>query len=117
MRYHVVSFYLSFFIPHLISAAADWMSTILPNMVWPYNRPTSHLRRLNYRFILFCPLITLRVSRRRREMCSGHARLTVDLFVCATYCTDPDVSWGMIGVPPSYALLGGFAIGARVSLL
>jgi len=25
----------SFFIPRLISAAADWMSTILPHMVWP----------------------------------------------------------------------------------
>jgi len=24
-----------FFIPRLISAAADWMSTILPHMVWP----------------------------------------------------------------------------------
>jgi len=32
-------FYLlsSFFIPRLISAAADWMSTILPHMVWPYS--------------------------------------------------------------------------------
>jgi len=28
-------FYLSFFIPRLISAAADWMSTILLHMVWP----------------------------------------------------------------------------------
>jgi len=27
-------FFLSFF-PHLISAVADWMSTILPHMVWP----------------------------------------------------------------------------------
>jgi len=24
-----------FFIPRLISAAADWMSTILPHMAWP----------------------------------------------------------------------------------
>jgi len=24
-----------FFIPHLISAAADWMSSILAHMVWP----------------------------------------------------------------------------------
>jgi len=30
----VVSFYL-FFISRLISAAADWMSTILPHVVWP----------------------------------------------------------------------------------
>ena len=28
-------FFLSFFVPRLISAAADWMSTILPHMVWP----------------------------------------------------------------------------------
>ena len=28
-------FYLSFFIPRLISAVGDWMSTILPHMVWP----------------------------------------------------------------------------------
>jgi len=33
------------------------------------------------------------------------------------YCTDPDVTWEMIGVPPSCALLGGFAIGTRLSLL
>jgi len=33
------------------------------------------------------------------------------------YFTDPDVSWGMVGVPSSCALLGGFANGARVSLL
>ena len=26
---------LSFFIPRLISAAADWMSAILPHVVWP----------------------------------------------------------------------------------
>jgi len=30
----VISIYLSFF-PRLISAAGDWMSTILPHMVWP----------------------------------------------------------------------------------
>ena len=33
------------------------------------------------------------------------------------HCTDPDVTWGMVGVPHSCALLSGFAIGARVSLL
>jgi len=29
------------------------------------------------------------------------------------YCTDSDVSWGMVGVPSSCALLGGFAMGAQ----
>jgi len=28
-------FYLLFFIPRLISAVADWMSTILRHMIWP----------------------------------------------------------------------------------
>jgi len=28
-------FYLSFFFPHLISAATGWMSTILLHMAWP----------------------------------------------------------------------------------
>jgi len=32
-----IFYLLSFFIPRLISAAAGWMSTILPHMVWPYN--------------------------------------------------------------------------------
>jgi len=34
----VISIYLSFFFlffPRLISAAGDWISTILPHMVWP----------------------------------------------------------------------------------
>ena len=34
----ILSFVLlcsSFFFPHLISAVADWMSTILAHMVWP----------------------------------------------------------------------------------
>jgi len=65
-------------------------------------------------------VITFRVSRSRREMYIGHARLCVCLLSIAAfphYCMDPDVTWGMVGVPPSCALLGGFAIGARVSLL
>jgi len=34
----ILSFVLSFsflFFPHLVSAAADWMSAILAHMVWP----------------------------------------------------------------------------------
>ena len=67
--------------------------------------------------------ITFRVNRRRREMWCGHARLCVCLCVCLSaaaclhYCTDPDVTWGVVGDAPSCAMLGGFAIGARVALL
>jgi len=40
--------------------------------------------------------ITLRESRRPREMYCGHARLCVCLSAaaCPHYCTDPDVTWG-----------------------
>jgi len=31
----VVSFFFLSFFPRLISAVGDWMSTILPHMVWP----------------------------------------------------------------------------------
>jgi len=31
--FYLLSIYL--FFPRLISAAADWMSTVLPHMVWP----------------------------------------------------------------------------------
>ena len=49
--------------------------------------------------------------------------VTADMSVCLSlaafphYCTDPDVTWGIVGVPSSCVLLGGFAITARVSLL
>ena len=41
-------------------------------------------------------IITFRVSRRRREIYCGHARLCVCLSAaaCLHYCTDPDVTWG-----------------------
>ena len=52
-------------------------------------------------------VITFRVSRRRRKMYCGHARLCVCLCVCLSvslsaaacphYCTEPDVTWGGSG--------------------
>ena len=45
------------------------------------------------------PLVTFRVSRRRREMYCGHARLCACLSLCLSaaaclhYCTDSDVTW------------------------
>jgi len=47
-------------------------------------------------------VITFRVSHRRREMYIGHARLYVclSLAACPHYCTDPDVTWGMVGGAP-----------------
>ena len=74
-------------------------------------------------------LITFRVSYRRREMYIGHARPCLCLCVCLSVCLSvprriPTLLHrrgcnlgGMVGMPPSCALLGGFAVGARVSLL
>jgi len=49
------------------------------------------------------------------------SRASVRMPVCprphAHYCTDLDVTWGSSRDAPSCALLGGFAIGARVALL
>ena len=77
----------------------------------------------DHKLLLAFSVITFRVSRRPREMYCGHARLCVCLCVCLSvaacphYCTDPDVTWGVVGMPPSCALLGGFATGARDVLL
>jgi len=54
---------------------------------------------------MFVDIITFHASRRRREMCIGHARLCVCLSLAAFphYCTDPDVisandrGWPLIG--------------------
>jgi len=64
-------------------------------------------------------LITFRVMHSRGEMYIDHGRQCVCLSLAAFphYCTDPGVTLGMVGVPSICALLGGFAIGALVSLL
>jgi len=64
-------------------------------------------------------VITFRVRRSRGEILVTAVSVFVCLSVAAFphYCADPDVSWGVVGVPSSCALLGGFAIDALVSLL
>jgi len=61
------------------------------------------------------------MSRRRREMYCGHARLCVCLTARGrrpTVLHGPGCNLGeWYGMPPSCALLGGFAIGAWVALL
>ena len=64
-------------------------------------------------------IITFCMSRKRRKMCCGHAHLRVCLSAAARphYCTDPDVTWGVVEAAPSCALFDGFAIGARTVAL
>ena len=56
---------------------------------------------LTFKTHLHVNIITFRVSRRPQEMYCGHARLCVCLSAaaCPHYCTDPDVTWGVVGVP------------------
>ena len=85
------------------------------------NRPCAAAMRPYVK--LLWPLVTFRVRRSRGEMYIGHDRLCLCVCQCQYiaafphYCTGPDVTWGMVGVSPGCALLGWFAIGARVSLL
>jgi len=64
-------------------------------------------------------IITFRTRRSPGDMYSGYSRLCVCLSLAAFphYCTDLGVSWGNGRDASSCALLGGFAIDARVSLL
>jgi len=83
--------------------------------------PTVYSWRIASKFRLrLAGNFTFRVRRSRGEMYMITAVcVSVCVFLAAFphYCTDRDVSWGMVGVLSSCALLGGFAIGARVSLL
>jgi len=68
------------------------------------------------------PVITFRVSRRRREMYIGHTRLSLCVSVCLSPRSHTTARTGCKlgewkGVPPICAQLGIFAIDARVSLL
>jgi len=66
-------------------------------------------------------VITFCVSRIDDAKCIVVTRVCVSVCLSGAvrphYCTHPDVTWGMVEAAPSCALLGGFAIGARVALL
>jgi len=76
------------------------------------------INSMQYQHFAFCSftvlnvlkecLITFCVSRRQRKMYCGHARLCVCVSVCVClsvgvrphYCTDPDVTWGVVEAAP-----------------
>ena len=58
-----------------------------------------------------------RESKTTRNVLWSRASVCLSAAACPHYCTDPDVIGGAVGDAPSCALLGGFAIGARVALL
>jgi len=82
-----------------------------------------HKRQIIRMFqILLSTCFTFRVSRRRREMYCGHARLCVCLSAVRsrmpTLLHGPGCNLGeWQRMPPTCVLLGGFAINARIALL
>jgi len=71
-------FFLSFF-PRLISAAVDWMSTILSHMVWPWCE-----FRMQVWNLLHAARWKCRTQKRRQKSPSGHHRTTLSGYVFAT---------------------------------
>ena len=67
----VISFYLLFF-PRLISAATDWMSTIILHMAWPWCEFRMHV--WNVRYAARCKY---RTQKSRQKSPSGHHRTTL----------------------------------------
>jgi len=65
-------FFLSSFFPHLISAIADWMSTILAHMVWPWCEFRMQVWNLLHAAGWKCR--TQKIAKKSR---SGHSRTTL----------------------------------------
>jgi len=72
-------FYLSFFIPRLISAAAGWMSTILWHMVWPQCE-----FRMQVWKVLHVARCKCRTQKSRQKSPPGHHRTTLSGYIFAT---------------------------------
>jgi len=67
----VVCFYLLlFFFPRLISAVADWMSTILPHMIWPYSA------NLECRSEMCCTLLAENIGRKKSTFWHNRTNLS-----------------------------------------
>jgi len=80
-----LSFLLSsfFFIPRLISAAADWMSTILPHMVWKYCRQMCKFRMQVWN-VLHVARLKCWTQKIAKNSPSGHHRTSLSAYIFAT---------------------------------
>jgi len=72
-------FYLSSFFPRLISAVADWMSAILPHMVWPSVRILDAGLKRAARGSL-----KIQNAKNAKNSPSGHHRATLSGYITAT---------------------------------
>ena len=75
----VVSFFpSSSFFPRLISAVADWMTTILPHMVWPQCEFRMHVWNVRH-----AARWKYRTQKSRQKSPSGHHRTTSSGYIFA----------------------------------
>jgi len=72
-----IFFHLSF--PRLISAVADWMSAILPHMVWPWCE-----FRMQVWNVLHAARWKYRMQKLAKKSASGHHRTNLSGYVLAT---------------------------------
>jgi len=70
-----------FFIPRLISAVADWMSIILPHMVWRYCEFRKHVWNV---LQAACWKYMYRMQKIAKNSPSGHHRTTLSGYIFAT---------------------------------
>ena len=73
--YLLLSCFLSSFFPHLISAVGDWMSTILPHMMWPL---------CEFRMQILNVLHAAHWKYRTQKSPSGHHRTTLSGHIFST---------------------------------
>jgi len=72
-------FFFLLFFPRLISTAADWMSAILPHMVWPQCEFKMQVWNL-----LHSARWKHRMQKSRQKLPSGHHRTTLSGYIFAT---------------------------------
>ena len=90
------SIFLSFF-PRLISAVGDWMSTILPHMVWPL---------CEFRMPVWNVLHVARWNTGRKKSSSRHHRTTLSGCIFATKaCIDNRKKNCETAIPPLHVLI------------
>jgi len=102
---------LIFLLPVWNLTSSSCSSTPISHAARDFRRFANIIRRFKLAYLHFVQWVV------------DDARLCVCLSVCLSavacphYCTDPDVIWATVAGAPSCALLGGFPVGVRVSLL
>jgi len=78
-HYVFIRWFLLSFFPRLISAVADWMSAILPHMVWPWCK-----FKMQVWNVLHAARCKYRMQKLVKNLPSGHHRITLSGYIFAT---------------------------------